>query len=83
MGLRVGLDAVENRKILPCRGSNPGRPARRCTKLSTRTGFLLNIIALQIHLVLQRGLLKRYMSMYEGGAVMREVSSSLHTRQTT
>jgi hypothetical protein len=28
---RVGLDAVEKRKILHCRESNPGRPDRRCT----------------------------------------------------
>jgi hypothetical protein len=30
VGPRVGLDAVEKRKILPYRESNPGRPARRC-----------------------------------------------------
>jgi hypothetical protein len=29
LGLGVGLDAVENRKILHCRESNPGRPACR------------------------------------------------------
>jgi hypothetical protein len=28
VGLRVGLDAVEKRRILHCRGSNSGRPAR-------------------------------------------------------
>jgi hypothetical protein len=28
VGPRDGLDAVEERKILPCRESNPGRPAR-------------------------------------------------------
>jgi hypothetical protein len=28
VGPEVGLDAVEERKILPCRESNPGRPAR-------------------------------------------------------
>jgi hypothetical protein len=30
-GPRVGLDAVERRKTLHCRESNPGRPARRYT----------------------------------------------------
>jgi hypothetical protein len=28
VGPRVGLDAVENRKILHCREANPGHPAR-------------------------------------------------------
>jgi hypothetical protein len=28
VGRRAGLDAVEKRKILHCRESNPGRPAR-------------------------------------------------------
>jgi hypothetical protein len=28
MGLSVGLDVVEKKKILHCRKSNPGRPAR-------------------------------------------------------
>jgi hypothetical protein len=28
VGPRIGLDAVEERQILPCRESNPGRPAR-------------------------------------------------------
>jgi hypothetical protein len=31
VGSRIFLDAVEKRRILPCRGSNPGRPARRYT----------------------------------------------------
>jgi hypothetical protein len=31
VGPRVGLDAVEKRKILHCRESNPGRPTRRYT----------------------------------------------------
>jgi hypothetical protein len=30
VGLKAGLDAVEKRKSLPCRGSNPGRPVARC-----------------------------------------------------
>jgi hypothetical protein len=29
MGPRIGLEAVQKRKILLCRESNPGRPARR------------------------------------------------------
>jgi hypothetical protein len=29
VGPRVGLDVLEKRKILICRKSNPGRPARR------------------------------------------------------
>jgi hypothetical protein len=28
VGLRAGLDAVKKRKIMHCRESNPGRPAR-------------------------------------------------------
>jgi hypothetical protein len=31
VGPRGGLDALEKRKILHCRKSNPGRPARRYT----------------------------------------------------
>jgi hypothetical protein len=31
IGPRAGLDAVEKRKSLHCRESNPGRPARRYT----------------------------------------------------
>jgi hypothetical protein len=31
VGSRTGLDAVEERKILHCRESNPGRPLRCCT----------------------------------------------------
>jgi hypothetical protein len=29
---RAGLDAVENKKMLRCRESKPGRPARRYTE---------------------------------------------------
>jgi hypothetical protein len=45
MDLRVGLDAVENRKIFfPCRASNPGRRARSRRSIPTELSQPLSLL---------------------------------------
>jgi hypothetical protein len=55
VGHRVGLDAVGNRKkSLPCRESNPGRPARRVVTMLPELSRIPDDVTMELIIIYLR-----------------------------